>query len=157
MIIPSFTFFYNRWCLKRIWLLYCWMLHLMLLLSVSDLSWNQLSRLEESSFVGLSVLEQLHIGNNHISFIADGAFRGLANLQALWVFMQASIFMTWTSLFCCLVLKNGLVWTSNSSGEQEKSCFTWNESFHIMNTSSEQCSSTIKPDTLNNSQKNLFF
>lgn len=52
-------------------------------LSVSDLNWNQLTRLEEASFVGLSVLEQLHVGNNRISFIADGAFRGLANLQTL--------------------------------------------------------------------------
>uniref|UniRef100_A0A665TUR1 Ig-like domain-containing protein n=1 Tax=Echeneis naucrates TaxID=173247 RepID=A0A665TUR1_ECHNA len=39
--------------------------------------------LEESSFVGLSLLDELHIGNNRVSFIADGAFRGLSNLQML--------------------------------------------------------------------------
>lgn len=54
-------------------------------LSYSNLSSNHLSRLEESSFVGLSLLDELHIGNNRVSFIADGAFRGLSNLQMLWV------------------------------------------------------------------------
>uniref|UniRef100_A0A8C8DUW0 Leucine-rich repeats and immunoglobulin-like domains 3 n=1 Tax=Oryzias sinensis TaxID=183150 RepID=A0A8C8DUW0_9TELE len=48
-----------------------------------DLSSNHLTRLEESSFVGLSLLDELHIGNNSISFIADGAFRGLPNLKTL--------------------------------------------------------------------------
>lgn len=52
-------------------------------LSHSNLSSNHLSRLEESSFVGLSLLDELHIGNNRVSFIADGAFRGLSNLQTL--------------------------------------------------------------------------
>lgn len=52
-------------------------------LSYSNLSSNHLSRLEESSFVGLSLLDELHIGNNRVSFIADGAFRGLSNLQML--------------------------------------------------------------------------
>lgn len=51
--------------------------------SCSNLSSNHLSRLEESSFVGLSLLDELHIGNNRVSFIADGAFRGLSNLQML--------------------------------------------------------------------------
>lgn len=49
----------------------------------SDLSSNHLSRLEESSFAGLSLLEALHLGSNRVSFIADGAFRGLSNLQVL--------------------------------------------------------------------------
>lgn len=53
--------------------------------SYRNLSSNHLSRLEESSFVGLSLLDELHIGNNRVSFIADGAFRGLSNLQMLWV------------------------------------------------------------------------
>lgn len=52
-------------------------------LSHSDLSSNHLSRLEESSFVGLSLLDELHVGNNRVSFIADGAFRGLSSLQML--------------------------------------------------------------------------
>lgn len=49
----------------------------------SNLSANHLTRLEESSFVGLSLLDKLHIGNNRVSFIADGAFRGLSSLQML--------------------------------------------------------------------------
>lgn len=49
----------------------------------SNLSSNHLSRLEESSFSGLSLLQELHVGNNRVSFIADGAFRGLSNLQML--------------------------------------------------------------------------
>lgn len=49
----------------------------------SNLSSNLLTRLEESSFVGLSLLDKLHIGNNRVSFIADGAFRGLSSLQML--------------------------------------------------------------------------
>lgn len=49
----------------------------------SNLSSNHLTRLEESSFVGLSLLDELHIGNNRVSFIADGAFRGLTNLQMM--------------------------------------------------------------------------
>uniref|UniRef100_A0A6Q2XUC9 Ig-like domain-containing protein n=1 Tax=Esox lucius TaxID=8010 RepID=A0A6Q2XUC9_ESOLU len=52
-------------------------------LSELDLSSNHLARLEESSFVGLSLLDELHIGNNRVSFIADGAFRGLSHLQML--------------------------------------------------------------------------
>ena len=48
-----------------------------------DLSSNHLTRLEESSFAGLSELDQLHIGNNQVSFVADGAFRGLSRLQTL--------------------------------------------------------------------------
>lgn len=49
----------------------------------SNLSSNHLSRLEESSFAGLSLLQELHVGSNRVSFIADGAFRGLSNLQML--------------------------------------------------------------------------
>lgn len=49
----------------------------------SNLSSNHLSRLEESSFSGLSLLQELHAGHNRVSFIADGAFRGLSNLQTL--------------------------------------------------------------------------
>lgn len=49
----------------------------------SNLSTNHLSRLEESGFAGLSLLDELDVGNNRVSFIADGAFRGLSNLQML--------------------------------------------------------------------------
>ncbi|KAG7247713.1 hypothetical protein CRUP_003912, partial [Coryphaenoides rupestris] len=48
-----------------------------------DLSSAHLARLEEASFSGLSLLDELHLGNNRISFIADGAFRGLSHLQTL--------------------------------------------------------------------------
>jgi len=58
-------------------------LHSSCRLTFSDLSFNHLSRLEESSFVGLSVLDGLRLGNNRVSFVADGAFRGLSNLQTL--------------------------------------------------------------------------
>ena len=62
--------------------LFCSYIHAFSLLC-SNLSSNHLTRLEESSFVGLSLLDELHIGNNRVSFIADGAFRGLSNLQLL--------------------------------------------------------------------------
>lgn len=48
-----------------------------------DLSYNQLTRLKESAFVGLGLLEKLNLGDNHISHIADGVFRGLTNLRTL--------------------------------------------------------------------------
>lgn len=48
-----------------------------------DLSYNQLTRLKESAFVGLGLLEKLNLGDNHINHIADGVFRGLTNLQTL--------------------------------------------------------------------------
>uniref|UniRef100_A0A803WCM4 Leucine rich repeats and immunoglobulin like domains 2 n=1 Tax=Ficedula albicollis TaxID=59894 RepID=A0A803WCM4_FICAL len=48
-----------------------------------DLSYNQLTRLKESAFVGLSLLEKLNLGDNHINHIADGVFRGLTNLHTL--------------------------------------------------------------------------
>lgn len=50
-----------------------------------DLSYNQLTRLRESAFVGLGLLEKLNLGDNRISHIADGVFRGLTNLRTLWV------------------------------------------------------------------------
>uniref|UniRef100_H0WNU9 Leucine rich repeats and immunoglobulin like domains 2 n=1 Tax=Otolemur garnettii TaxID=30611 RepID=H0WNU9_OTOGA len=49
----------------------------------SDLSYNQLTRLDESAFVGLSLLEKLNLGDNRVTHIADGVFRFLSNLQAL--------------------------------------------------------------------------
>lgn len=48
-----------------------------------DLTFNELTRLEESSFMGLSLLGRLFIGNNQISNIVDGAFHGLSNLNTL--------------------------------------------------------------------------
>lgn len=51
--------------------------------SHSNLSSNHLSRLDESGFANLGVLDRLDVGNNRVSFIADGAFRGLSNLQML--------------------------------------------------------------------------
>lgn len=53
------------------------------LLCPRDLSSNHLTRLEESSFAGLSGLDVLLIGNNKVSFVADGAFRGLTRLMTL--------------------------------------------------------------------------
>ena len=49
----------------------------------SDLSYNQLTCLDESSFVGLSLLERLNLGDNRVTHIADGVFRFLSNLQTL--------------------------------------------------------------------------
>lgn len=49
----------------------------------SDLSSNQLVRLEEGNFIRLSELKQLSIGYNQVSFIADGAFRDLTRLHTL--------------------------------------------------------------------------
>lgn len=49
----------------------------------SDLSYNQLTRLDESAFVGLSLLERLNLGDNRVTHIADGVFRFLSNLQTL--------------------------------------------------------------------------
>lgn len=49
----------------------------------SDLSYNQLTRLDESAFVGLSLLERLNLGDNRVTHIADGVFRFLSNLQIL--------------------------------------------------------------------------
>lgn len=48
-----------------------------------DLTSNHLSRLDDSSFLGLSLLNTLHIGNNKVSYIADCAFRGLSSLKTL--------------------------------------------------------------------------
>lgn len=47
------------------------------------MSHNQLTRLKESAFVGLGLLEKLNLGDNRISYIADGVFRGLTSLQTL--------------------------------------------------------------------------
>lgn len=49
----------------------------------SDLSYNQLTRLDESAFVGLSLLETLNLGDNRVTHIADGVFRFLSNLKTL--------------------------------------------------------------------------
>jgi hypothetical protein len=48
-----------------------------------DLTFNHLSRLDDSSFLGLSLLNTLHIGNNRVNYIADCAFRGLSSLKTL--------------------------------------------------------------------------
>lgn len=48
-----------------------------------DLTFNHLSRLDDSSFLGLSLLNALHIGHNKVSYIADCAFRGLSSLKTL--------------------------------------------------------------------------
>uniref|UniRef100_A0A8C8CUB1 Ig-like domain-containing protein n=1 Tax=Oncorhynchus tshawytscha TaxID=74940 RepID=A0A8C8CUB1_ONCTS len=51
--------------------------------SSPSLSFSLLLSLLFTPFVGLSLLDELHIGNNRVSFIADGAFRGLSHLQML--------------------------------------------------------------------------
>lgn len=48
-----------------------------------DLSYNQLTRLDETAFVGLNLLEKLNLSDNRVSHIADGVFKGLSNLQTL--------------------------------------------------------------------------
>uniref|UniRef100_A0A7N6ABB0 Ig-like domain-containing protein n=1 Tax=Anabas testudineus TaxID=64144 RepID=A0A7N6ABB0_ANATE len=48
-----------------------------------DLSFNHLTRLEETAFQGLSFLEILNLGENAISHLAEGVFSGLASLRTL--------------------------------------------------------------------------
>lgn len=56
----------------------------LLLLGVySDLSFNHLTRLEETAFVGLGLLESLNLGENSISYLGEGVFSGLASLCTL--------------------------------------------------------------------------
>lgn len=48
-----------------------------------DLSYNHLTRLEETAFVGLGLLESLNLGENSISHLGEGVFSGLASLRTL--------------------------------------------------------------------------
>lgn len=48
-----------------------------------DLSFNHLTRLEETAFQGLGFLESLNLGENAISHLAEGVFSGLASLRTL--------------------------------------------------------------------------
>lgn len=48
-----------------------------------DLSFNHLTRLEETAFVGLGLLESLNLGENSISHLGEGVFSGLASLRTL--------------------------------------------------------------------------
>lgn len=49
----------------------------------SDLSFNHLTRLEETAFVGLGLLESLYLGENSISYLGEGVFSGLTSLCTL--------------------------------------------------------------------------
>ena len=48
-----------------------------------DLSFNHLTRLEETAFVGLGLLESLNLGENSISHLGEGVFSSLASLRTL--------------------------------------------------------------------------
>lgn len=48
-----------------------------------DLSYNQLTRLDDFAFIGVNVLEKLNLSDNRLSYIADGVFKGLSYLQIL--------------------------------------------------------------------------
>lgn len=48
-----------------------------------DLSYNHLTRLEDTAFVGLGLLESLYLGENSISHLGEGVFGGLTNLRTL--------------------------------------------------------------------------
>lgn len=48
-----------------------------------DLSYNQLTRLDEFAFIGVNVLEKLNLSDSRLSYIADGVFKGLSYLQTL--------------------------------------------------------------------------
>lgn len=48
-----------------------------------DLSFNHLTRLEETAFIGLRLLENLNLGENTISHLGEGVFSSLANLRSL--------------------------------------------------------------------------
>uniref|UniRef100_A0A667X1R7 Leucine rich repeats and immunoglobulin like domains 2 n=1 Tax=Myripristis murdjan TaxID=586833 RepID=A0A667X1R7_9TELE len=48
-----------------------------------DLSFNHLTRLEETAFVGLGLLESLNLGENSISHLGEGVFSSLASLRSL--------------------------------------------------------------------------
>ena len=48
-----------------------------------DLSFNHLTRLEDTAFVGLGLLENLNLGENTISHLGEGVFGSLASLRVL--------------------------------------------------------------------------
>lgn len=48
-----------------------------------DLSFNHLTRLEETAFVGLGLLQSLNLGENAISYLGEGVFGGLTSLCTL--------------------------------------------------------------------------
>lgn len=65
-------------------LLSCVFFFFFLLLGVyRDLSFNHLTRLEETAFVGLGLLQSLNLGENSISYLGEGVFSGLTSLCTL--------------------------------------------------------------------------
>uniref|UniRef100_A0A8C1ZWA3 Leucine-rich repeats and immunoglobulin-like domains 2 n=1 Tax=Cyprinus carpio TaxID=7962 RepID=A0A8C1ZWA3_CYPCA len=52
-------------------------------LTLTDLSFNHLSRLEDWVFSGLSLLQSLNLGDNQISHLGEGVFSSLVNIRTL--------------------------------------------------------------------------
>uniref|UniRef100_A0A671KFN3 Leucine-rich repeats and immunoglobulin-like domains protein 2 n=1 Tax=Sinocyclocheilus anshuiensis TaxID=1608454 RepID=A0A671KFN3_9TELE len=52
-------------------------------LTLKDLSFNHLSRLEDWVFSGLSLLQSLNLGDNQITHLGEGVFSSLANIRTL--------------------------------------------------------------------------
>jgi len=48
-----------------------------------DLSFNHLSRLEDWVFAGLSLLQNLNLGDNQITHLGEGVFSSLTNARTL--------------------------------------------------------------------------
>ncbi|MBN3297422.1 LRIG2 protein, partial [Amia calva] len=80
LLIPHTTQEFNiKWCLQGSCLnviFFCSEL-------CRDLSYNHLTRLEDTAFSGLGLLETLNLGENSVSHLGEGVFAGLSNLCTL--------------------------------------------------------------------------
>lgn len=58
-------------------------MYVLLFVLYRDLSFNHLTRLEDTAFVGLGLLESLNLSENAISHVGERVFSSLANLRTL--------------------------------------------------------------------------
>lgn len=74
-----------NYCIKllSIWKLFDLIFITFVVVLCRDLSFNHLTRLEETAFVGLGLLESLNLGENSIRHLGEGVFSGLASLRIL--------------------------------------------------------------------------
>lgn len=54
----------------------------------SDLSHNELTSINQSSFEYLTKLEKLKLDHNQIAYVSDGAFNFTTNLRILYVYYK---------------------------------------------------------------------
>lgn len=83
IVVYVYYLFFGKWNIGLNWKTRALNLFFVPFFLDRDLTFNHLSRLDDSSFLGLSLLNTLHIGNNKVSYIADCAFRGLSSLKTL--------------------------------------------------------------------------